>query len=66
MVSIEHSSISANQALGGTGSGGGSDGQGLGGGVYVAAGTVCVHDVKIRHNEASTSDDDVFGDLEVC
>jgi hypothetical protein len=66
MVSIEHSSITANQALGGAAGAGATDGQGVGGGVYVAAGTVCVHNVKIKHNEASTSDDDVFGDLEVC
>jgi hypothetical protein len=35
----------------------------VGGGVYVAAGTVSVKKTKIRGNHASTSDDDVFGDL---
>jgi arylsulfate sulfotransferase len=61
-VSIEHTRIIRNEALGGQGA---TDGQGVGGGVYVAAGTVRVHNVTIRHNEASASDDDVFGDLEV-
>ena len=44
---------------------GGSDGQGVGGGIYiVASGTVCVDLVtNITHNHASTSDDDVFGVL---
>jgi hypothetical protein len=42
-----------------------ADGQGLGGGVYIAAGgMVCADsDTLITGNHASTSDDDVFGDL---
>jgi hypothetical protein len=41
---------------------GGSDGQGVGVGVYLAAGgNVSILDSSIAGNYASTSDDDVFG-----
>jgi hypothetical protein len=62
-VSLEYSLITANQAFGGDGDGGGADGQGVGGGIYVAAGTVSVKKTNIWGNHASTSHDDVFGDL---
>jgi hypothetical protein len=44
-------------------SGGGSDGQGVGGGMYIAAGGDACIDLAtiIMHNHASTSNDDVFG-----
>jgi hypothetical protein len=46
---------------------GGSDGQGVGGGVYIVpGGTVCARHTRITGNHASTSDDDVFGDLGDC
>jgi hypothetical protein len=32
----------------------------------VPGGTACAEHTKIKHNEASTSDDDVFGDLTEC
>jgi len=35
----------------------------VGGGIYVAAGTVTAKKTKIRGNNASTGNDDVFGDL---
>lgn len=59
-VAIERSAITDNQATGGTG---GTEGQGVGGGIHVAAGTVTVKKTKFWGNHASTSHDDVFGDL---
>jgi hypothetical protein len=51
-----------NRASGGSGGTGGSDGQGVGVGVYLAAGgNVSILDSSIAGNYASTSDDDVFG-----
>jgi hypothetical protein len=62
-VSLEHDLITDNQATGGDGGDGGTDGQGVGGGLYIASGTVVAHHTRITHNHASTSDDDVFGNL---
>ena len=57
------SSISENQATGGAAGEGGTDGQGIGGGIYNAA-TFYVDGLSlIEGNEASTSNDDVFGPL---
>jgi hypothetical protein len=54
------SSITNNQATGGKGADGGSDGPGIGGGVYdLGTFTFDVFTV-IRKNDASTSNDDVF------
>jgi hypothetical protein len=40
----------------------GTAGQGVGGAVYIAGGTVEISpDAGFSHNHASTSDDDVFG-----
>ena len=54
-----------NDALGGEeGHGqGGSDGQGVGGGVYVFSGGTFSFDATtdIKHNHASTSNNDIFG-----
>jgi hypothetical protein len=65
-VTVSASHITHNRARGGEGDDGGTDGLGIGGGVY-NLGTF-LHDTAsvIRHNHASTSDDDVFGDLGVC
>jgi hypothetical protein len=60
-VTIWDSTITRNQADGGEG---GTDGQGVGGGLYNAAGAVRVHGTRINHNHASTSGDDIFGDIE--
>jgi hypothetical protein len=57
-VRVEH-----NRAIGGAAGDGGSDGDGVGGGVYNAGGTLDADHTKIKHNHASTSDDDVFGNL---
>ena len=57
-VRVEH-----NVARGGDAGTGGSDGDGVGGGVYNAGDTVDADHTKIKHNHASTSDDDVFGSL---
>jgi hypothetical protein len=57
--------IVQNQATGGAAGPGGNDGQGVGGGVYIAeGGRACADsDTLITDNHASTSDDDVFGNL---
>jgi hypothetical protein len=62
-VTITGSAITDNQAQGGQGAGPGNDGQGIGGGAYLAAGSIASKDVLtvIAHNHASTSNDDVFG-----
>jgi hypothetical protein len=46
----------------------GNDGQGIGGGAYLAAGGKACKDgtTVIRHNHASTSNDDVFGEFTTC
>ena len=59
---LAHLLVTSNRAVGGAGGNGGTDGQGVGGGLYVAAGaTVSLRHSRIRHNHASTSDDDCFG-----
>jgi hypothetical protein len=37
----------------------------VGGGLYITAGDVYAHQTPIQGNVASTSDDDVFGDLHI-
>src|SRR5262249_49920897 len=59
---ISTPAITANQSSGGAAGAGGVAGQGIGGGTY-STGTVFVHHVVVRGNRASTSDDDMFGDL---
>ena len=51
-VTLTHSNINANRAVGGTG---------IGGGVYNAGSFSVDKRTKIRGNKASTSHDDVFG-----
>ncbi|HEX5269372.1 MAG TPA: hypothetical protein VFW33_02740 [Gemmataceae bacterium] len=64
-LTIVHGTIIDNRADGGAAGSVGSAGLGQGGGVYVVAGgRVCVdRKTHVSHNHASTSDDDVFGDL---
>jgi hypothetical protein len=66
-VTVSASRITDNRARGGDGGDGGTDGLGVGGGVYLTLGGVACADLLtvIHHNHASTSDD-VFGDLGVC
>jgi hypothetical protein len=63
-VTVADSRIERNEAEGGDGGSRGhhhrNDSQGIGGGVYIAGGTVCVTNTKIKHNHADTSNDDVF------
>jgi hypothetical protein len=51
--------------MGGAAGPGGTDGQGIGGGVYIAPGGMASADgaTLITGNHASTSNDDVYGDL---
>jgi hypothetical protein len=59
-AAVSDSVITRNQAHGGAGGAGGNDGHGVGGGVY-HLGTFTVDAVTlIRHNHASTSNDDIF------
>jgi hypothetical protein len=56
--------------LGGEGEGGGNGGNGLGGGLYLAADGSVWLDVfsvlQVKHNHASTSNDDIFGEYTIC
>jgi hypothetical protein len=64
-ATVEDSTVQQNRAVGGEASDGGSVGQGMGGGAYLAVGSTARADgaTVIAHNHASTSDDDVYGDL---
>jgi hypothetical protein len=62
-LTLSHVTVEHNRAIGGAAGTGGSDGQGVGGGFYNAGGIVHADHTKIKHNHASTSDDDVFGSL---
>jgi hypothetical protein len=64
-VTVADSRIERNKAEGGEGGGRHhhrDDGQGIGG-VYIAGGTVCLRDTLVRHNDADTSHDNIFGDF---
>jgi energy-coupling factor transporter ATP-binding protein EcfA2 len=65
ILTVRGSTIVGNRADGGAAGVGGSDGQGVGGGIYIVpGGTVCVDlATVITDNDASDSDDDVFGNL---
>jgi hypothetical protein len=67
-LTVLGSTIVNNEATGGAAGLGGSDGQGVGGGFYLTPGGVACADLltAIFANHASTSADDVFGDLGVC
>jgi hypothetical protein len=57
--------VKNNEALGGSGSSGGSDGAGVGGGVYVSPGAAGTADAQtfVYLNFASTTNADIFGTL---
>jgi len=64
-LTLQRTLVVFNQADGGPAVNGGSAGQGLGGGLYLALGSVASADLTaILANDASTSDDDVFGLLD--
>ncbi len=58
-VTLEDASIRHNQALKGQGSL--TDGEGIGGGLYVVEALVTLVDATVENNNASTAFDDVFG-----
>jgi hypothetical protein len=62
-VTVAYSRIEHNDAKGGQGGGRHhhDDGQGIGGGVYIKGGTVCITNTRIKHNQADTSNNDLFG-----
>src|SRR4029077_70067 len=64
-LTLQRSLIALNRADGGVAVGGGSAGLGVGGGLYLSPGGVASADpwTMIFANDASTSDDDVFGAL---
>jgi hypothetical protein len=70
ILTLTDSRITRNEADGGSGGGGGCDGQGIDGGLYLAAGgSACLDaftQAHVKHNHASTSDDDVFGVFTTC
>ena len=54
--------VSNNLAIGGEGEDGGADGQGIGGGLYFDAdGSATLTSVTVKHNHASASNDDIYG-----
>ena len=64
-VSIDDCIVTGNQAIGGAGGAGatnGADGQGLGGGIAILDGaSVTIQKTKVRGNFASTADNDIYG-----
>jgi hypothetical protein len=60
--------ITDNQASGGAAGAGRNAGQGVGGGLYFVPGGIACLDVVtiVRHNHASTSNDDLFGFFTIC
>jgi len=68
VLTLMGSTVICNDAIGGTGASGFSDGKGQGGGVYVATGGTAREDEEtlIALNLATTSNDDVFGVLGTC
>jgi hypothetical protein len=69
-LTVTGSTVTGNSATGGAAGSGGSAGQGIGGGVYFAAGgTACLDlftSLNITGNTASTSNNDVFGVFTIC
>jgi hypothetical protein len=67
-LTLHRSLVALNRADGGVAGDGGSAGLGQGGGLYLTPGGVACADpwTFIFANDASTSDDDVFGDLGDC
>jgi hypothetical protein len=67
-LTLLSSLVTLNRADGGAAGNGGSAGLGQGGGLYLTPGGIACADVgtTIFANDASTSDDDVFGSLAIC
>jgi hypothetical protein len=67
-LTLQGCRIVSNQADGAAGGEGATAGQGTGGGVYITAGGTARADAAtvVARNHASTSDDDIFGDLLRC
>jgi hypothetical protein len=67
-LTVSGSTITHNRTIGGEGDDGGSAGQGIGGGLYIAAGgIVCLGTATVvKKNRASTSHDDIFGVFTIC
>jgi hypothetical protein len=67
-LTLQHSVVALNRADGGAAGFGGSAGLGQGGGLYLTPGGIACADLltAILANEASTSHDDVFGNLGDC
>jgi hypothetical protein len=67
-LTVTGGTITQNRAVGGAGEDGGSAGQGIGGGLYLAAdGIVCLDTTTVvKRNHASTSHDDIFGVFTTC
>ena len=65
---VSGSTIAGNEAVGGAAGEGSVEGAGIGGGLYLTPGGEACADLvtAIFGNRASTSHDDVFGDLEEC
>jgi hypothetical protein len=63
-LTLKRSLVALNRTQGGEANNGGSPGQGLGGGLYLAMGSVASAELTaILANDATTSDDEVFGIL---
>jgi hypothetical protein len=69
-LTVTGSTITHNDANGGAAGAGGSAGQGIGGGLYLADGGIVCLDVftqaHVKKNHASTSNDDIFGSFTTC
>ena len=59
-VTLDDTLVFFNEAEGGAASAGGAQGEGVGGGIY-NLGTLNSAMAQIKHNEASTSNNDIFG-----
>jgi hypothetical protein len=67
-LTLKGDTVTGNRAIGGAGAAGFGNGKGQGGGIYIATGgSACADDATvIDGNSASTSDNDIFGVLELC
>jgi hypothetical protein len=67
---VTSSTVTSDSATGGAAGSGGSTGQGIGGGLYLAPGGVVCLDVftqaHAKNNHASAGDDDLFGAFTTC
>jgi hypothetical protein len=69
-LTVTGTTITDNSAIGGAAGAGGSDGEGIGGGAHFAASGDVRLDAftqeNIKKNQASTSNNDIFGDFTTC